>query len=360
MVSVSIGLRLRVEVEALNMVEALGAYNRHRTVSLLKSVTKNGRKGYRLVIAPAISSQSIANGYHRVLVELANKLRLPVCDECKSYELRGGFTKRTTTKEINHDERLKTCVVEDLTGFLAPDANVRRTSPVSFSYMVPDVESAKTALDSQFHVRYDFTTREHAPFTIESGTAIYMLSISVDFDRIGRYENGEYVENREKRIELALKGLAVLIEGLNYGAKKARYLPINEVVGGIAAVSHPMPFAVSPPRVYRDGRNYIVETIERAKHYITVLQDLNQQIKLYYLDKERVAEGTPAVAATPTTSPPQTHITTVAEGTPAVEGITVTPTPVNTFSEMIKCVLNDVKEFYEIKSKGSEEGQKCT
>jgi len=326
MVFVSIGLRLRVEVEALNMVEALGAYTRHRTVSLLRSVTKDGKKGYRLIIAPAISGQSIANGYHRVLVELASKLELPVCDECKSYELRGGFTKRIT-KEINHDERLKTCAVEDLTGFLAPEANVRRTSPVSFSYMVPDVESAKTALDSQFHVRYDFITMEHAVFTIESGTAIYMLSVFIDVDRIGRYERGEYVENREKRIELALKGLAALIEGLSYGAKKARYLPIKEVIGGIAAVSRPMSFAVSPPRVYKDGRNYIVETIERAKHYVAVLQDLNQRIKLYYLDKERVTEGIPAA-----------------------EGITVTP--VNTFSEMVNRVLNDVKEFCGLKSEG--------
>ncbi|MEM4674789.1 MAG: DevR family CRISPR-associated autoregulator [Nitrososphaerota archaeon] len=287
MVFVSIGLRVRVEVEALNMVEALGAYTRHRTVSVMKKISRDGKVVYKLMVVPAVSGQSISNGYHRAIVELAKLAKLPVCKECLNYEVRGGFDKRSTEK-INHDDRIATCVVEDLTGFLAPEANVRRTSPVSFSYLVPDVESAKAALDSQFHVKYNFETGVHTPFNIESGTAIYMLMTAMDIDRIGRLSTGSYVEDRCKRIEIALKALEVLIEGFTYGAKKSRYLPITEVLGGIATISHPMPFVVSAPRVYRDGSNYIIETVNRAKAYLSALKNYNEDIKLVLFDKEKL------------------------------------------------------------------------
>lgn len=290
MVFVSIGLRLRTEVEALNMVEALGAYVRHRTVSILRRISKDGKTIYKVVVTPAISGQSIAYGYHKVLVELAKLANIPVCDECRNYEPRGGFHKRTT-QNIKHDKRIEDCVVEDLTGFLAPEANVRRTSPVSFSYLVPDLESSKTALDPQFHVRYNFETNEHAPFNIESGTAIYMLSIAIDVDKIGKLEGGGYVKDRLKRIELALKALSTLIEGVMFGAKKARYLPIIEVVGGIAAISNPIPFTVTPPRIYRDGRNYIDETIRRANVYAETLKIVNEKVKIVFMDKENVTSA---------------------------------------------------------------------
>ncbi len=292
MVFTSIGLRLRVEVEALNMVEALGAYTRHRTVSVFKKLAREGKVVYKLVTAPAISGQSIANGYMRTLVELAKHYNVKVCEECKAYETRGGFTKHGTTKDkdIKHDKLIENCIVEDLTGFMIPDANVKRTSPVMFSYMVPDLESAKAVIDSQFHVRYDFTTQQHQPFNIESGTAIYMIMIGIDISRIGKLENGNYLPDRRKRLEIALHGIATLFEGFGFGAKKARYLPIEEVVGGIAAVSDPIPFMVSPPRIYTNGDNYITDTIKRATRYVEALKQLKggegEKISIAYFDKE--------------------------------------------------------------------------
>lgn len=286
MVFVSMGLRLRVEVEALNMVEALGAYTRHRTVAILRKITRDGVPIYRIVTVPAISGQSIANGYMRVLVELAKHYKLEVCDECSEYEKRGGFTKHGTFKEkIEHDYLVKKCIVEDLTGFMVPEAQIRRTSPVMFSYMAPDLEGAKATIESQFHVRYDFTSQKHQPFNIESGTAIYMLLIGIDVSRIGKLENGGYVDNRLKRIEVALKGIGVLLESFSFGAKKSRYLPVEEIVGAIVAVSNPIPFMVSPPRVHPD-RNYIKDTLLRAKKYSEMLSDLNEKIYIVYLDKE--------------------------------------------------------------------------
>lgn len=320
MVFVSIGLRARVEVEALNMVEALGAYTRHRTVSILKKITtKNGSVRYKVVIMPAVSGQSINYGYSTLLVEMAQRFNppLPVCEECKNYRKIGGFLKRAT-QNVDYDTRVKECVVEDLTGFLAPEALVRRTSPVSFSYMIPDVESAKAALDAQFHVRYNMLTKEHNPFTVESGTAIYMVTVTIDVDRIGRLSNGSYVDDREKRIELAFKALAALFEGWSFGAKKARYLPIIEVVGGIAAISNPMPFMVSPPRIYKDGRNYINDTAQRAIKYTEALQDLGETIHLYYFDKE---------------------------GLPIDESLKCVPVITSSLSDMINAVLGKVLEI---------------
>jgi len=290
MVFVSIGLRLRTEVEALNMVETLGAYARHRTVSILKRIVrKDGGVTYKLVIAPAVSGQTINHGFSALLVELAERKGLPVCEDCKKYRTRVGFDKRST-QSTDHDTRIQECVVEDLTGFLAPEAGVKRTAPVSFSYMVPDLEGGKTAIDSQFHVQYNMETNQHRPFTIESGSAIYMLGIFVDVDKIGRLSDGSYVPDRVKRVKLAFEALTALFEGLGFGAKKSRYLPMFEVVGGIAAVSHPIPFVVSPPRVYRDGRNYIVDTVTRVENYRNTLKDIGEVVEIIYLDKEGVVK----------------------------------------------------------------------
>jgi len=293
----SIALRLRVEVEALNMVEALGAYTRHRTVSVFKRVKRGNQTVYKLLVAPAVSGQSIANGYQRALVELASKAGLPVCDQCRRYESIGGFIKHSTESKADHDSLIESCVVEDLTGFLVPEAGVRRTSPVMFSYLVPDTESAKAVLESQFHVRYNFETMEHNPFNVESGTAVYMLTVGIDVDRIGRRSDGKTLADRDRRVELAFKALAALIEGLGFGAKKARYLPVVEVLGGVGAVSDPIPFAVSPPRVYPDGDNYISRTIARASKYAEALRGVNERVLVAYMDCESLGVSIPSSTA---------------------------------------------------------------
>ena len=305
MTFVSIGLRLRVDVEALNMVEPLGAYTRHRQVPLTRRVrSKDGRNMYRILMAPAVSGQSINNGYSRVIVDLAKTLELSVCDECKNYVRRGGFTKRATDVR-DHDARVMECVVEDLTGFLAAAQAgqriiPRRTSPVTFSYLVPDADYAKATIEPQFHVRYNFETGEHAPFTIESGSAVYLLSIAVDVKNIGRLSDNRYVDDRAKRIEVAFKGILALIEGLMFGAKKSRYLPIVELLGGVVAISRPLSFMVSKPKLYYDDKTYVEDTVTRALRYVETLNKplskesiskLSQTIYIKYVDKERVVNN---------------------------------------------------------------------
>ncbi|MEM2388790.1 MAG: DevR family CRISPR-associated autoregulator [Ignisphaera sp.] len=293
----SISFRLRVEVEALNMVEAMGAYSRHRTVSLLKP--RGEGRGYRLIIAPAVSGQAVAYGYMKSLVELAAKKNLPLCDQCRNYEVKGGFIKHGTDSKADLEKLVRECIVEDLTGFMVAEANIRRTSPIQFSYMVPDIDSSDVAIEPQFHVRAPMPGQKPQPFQVEAGTAIYTLGVALDIDKIGVVPGVEgkpkkVVNNRVERVKTAIQAVANLIEGLSFGAKKARYLPIYDVVGAIAALSHPVPFMVSPARVGRDG-SYISKTLARASNYVDLFKDMNEEICIVYMDKEGLAIDVKAI-----------------------------------------------------------------
>jgi CRISPR-associated protein Csa2 len=288
---VSFGFRFRVEVEALNMAETVGNYARHRAAPVLIQVRdEEGRlKEYRITMAPAVSGQSVAFGYMSALVKLAEQKGLLVCEECRSYEHLGGFFKRADRVDVGYDERIKTCVVEDITGFMATKergeggkgAVIRRTSPVMFSYMVPDATSARGVLMPQLHVRYNLKNPDkQVPYQVEAGTAVYIHGVAIDVERIGRLEDGRYIDAKDRlmRVELALDALKALYGGLLFGAKKARYLPVIEALGGIAAVSHPMPFVVSPPRL----GDYVGENVNRARKFGA------GSIKLFCFDKEGV------------------------------------------------------------------------
>jgi CRISPR-associated protein Csa2 len=289
---VSFGFRFRAEVEALNMAEAVGNYTRHRVAPvLIEERDGNGQvMRYRITVAPAVSGQSIAFGYMSALVRLAEQRGLPVCEECRSYEHLGGFFKRADRVDVGYDERIKTCVIEDITGFMATKereregrrgAVIRRTSPVMFSYMVPDASSARGVLIPQLHVRYNLKDPEkQVPYQVEVGTAVYIHGAAIDVERIGCLEDGTYLDAKErlKRVELALDALKALYGGLLFGAKKARYLPVMEALGGIAAVSHPLPFVVSPPRF----SDYVGENVNRTGRFGV------GSVKLFCFDKEGI------------------------------------------------------------------------
>ncbi len=286
---VSFGFRFRVEVEALNMAEAVGNYTRHRVAPVL--VLERGENGevhgYKITMAPAVSGQSIAFGYMSALVKLALQRKLPVCEECINYEKLGGFFKRADKPEVLHDDRIRSCVVEDLTGFMATKEKgkggrglmLRRTSPIMFSYMVPDAVSARGVLVPQLHVRYNIIDPDkQIPYQIEAGTAVYIHGVAIDIERIGKLEQGSSIDEKERRVELAFDALKALYGGLLFGAKKARYLPMIEALGGIAAVSHPMPFMVTPPRL----GDYVSENLKRVEKFGV------GTIQLFCFDREGV------------------------------------------------------------------------
>jgi CRISPR-associated protein Csa2 len=313
---VSFGFRFRVEVEALNMAEAVGNYARHRLAPIIKiKKDSQGRViGYDVTMAPAVSGQSIAYGYMKALAELAKKRGLPLCNQCNNYEQYGGFFKRADVLDLSHDKRVESCVVEDITGFLVATKaegkgqkskakkgkkgeeeggeergiSIKRTSTVMFSYLVPD---GVGVIAPQIHVRYNrVDPNQQIPFQIESGTAIYIHGVAIDVDRIGLKEDGMYVADRGKRVELAFEALKHLYSGLLFGAKKSRYLPVFETLGGVAAVSRDLPFMVSPPRL----GDYVAETAKRAAA-------VGGSIKLFCFDKEGIttcgkAEGVTATS----------------------------------------------------------------
>jgi len=296
----SFGFRFRAEVEALNMAEAVGNYTRHRLAPVIKiEKDDQGRvTGYKVTMAPAVSGQSIAYGYMKTLAELAKKRGLPLCDQCRNYEQYGGFFKRADVLDLGHDERIESCVVEDTTGFLVAakaegggqkskakkgeeeggeerGVSIKRTSAVMFSYLVPDGVGVITP---QIHVRYNrVDPDQQIPFQVESGTAIYIHGVAVDVDRIGLKEDGTYVADRRRRVELAFEALKHLYSGMLFGAKKSRYLPVFEALGGVAAVSKGLPFMVSPPRL----GDYVTETAKRAAA-------VGGGIKLFCFDREGI------------------------------------------------------------------------
>jgi CRISPR-associated protein Csa2 len=385
MVFVSIGLRFRVEAEAMNMVEPLGSYLRHRTVYVLKRVRRKRDDkvilSYRAIPVPAVSGQSVANAYSRALVDIAKLIwgeNAPLCDECKNYHQRGGFTKRSGDRSISHDKRVEQCIVEDITGFLVAaeegaraegeegkkgkrqqaEEIPRRTSAIWFSYMVPDIDYGAGAVESQFHVRYNFEAQEHQPFTIESGSAIYMQLIAIDVDRVGQSKNQTYVKDRKERIEAAFKALLALYEGHVYGAKKSRYLPLSEILGGVAAVSPSLPFMVSKPKLYYGGKTYIEDTVDRACRFINALakshdesatacqRSIQHKLYIVYFDREGVLETEKDIDKDKKDK--DLKPTECKDKDLEVEGST-------DFTDMINKVLNKVMDF--ISEKGSEKAE---
>jgi len=291
MVFVSFGFRFRVNVEAMNMVESVGNYSRHRVAPIIRRFIEDGNVRYEVQFLPVVSGQSVANAYMRALTDLAVSRNIPVCDICRSYMELGGFPKRPNElKDVG--ARIQECAVEDITGFMAAPPGggqaVRRTSRAQFSYLIPDADSARHVSPMpQFHVRYG--KEEQMIFNVESGSAIYTLITNIDVDGIGRVDSNKIVvNNRKDRITLAIEALALMINGGYVGAKKSRYFPQMEPLGAVAVVSHPYPFVVSPPKVRQDSNGalapwYLEDTVTRALRF---KQMFNATVKIFYLDNE--------------------------------------------------------------------------
>jgi CRISPR-associated autoregulator DevR family len=291
MVFVSFGFRFRVNVEAMNMVESVGNYSRHRVAPIIRRFIEDDKVRYEVQFLPVVSGQSVANAYMRALTDLAVSRNIPVCDMCRSYMELGGFPKRPNElKDVA--VRIQECAVEDITGFMAAPPGggqaVRRTSRVQFSYLIPDADSARHVSPMpQFHVRYG--KEEQMIFNVESGSAIYTLITNIDVDGIGRVDSNKIVvNNRRDRITLAIEALALMINGGYVGAKKSRYFPQMEPLGAVAVVSHPYPLVVSPPKVRQDSNGtlapwYLEDTVARALRF---RQMFNATVKIFYLGNE--------------------------------------------------------------------------
>jgi len=61
MVFASFGFRFRVNVEAMNMVESVGNYSRHRVAPIIRRFIEDGNVRYEVQFLPVVSGQSLAN-----------------------------------------------------------------------------------------------------------------------------------------------------------------------------------------------------------------------------------------------------------------------------------------------------------
>jgi CRISPR-associated protein Csa2 len=324
---ISIALRLAAESEALNMIGSAGTQVLHRKSGIL--VQKG--KGWRILEVPAVSGQSLAWGYHRALKMLAENSGMPLCDDCRNQDIIGGFIKRASQDPRSFKEKefevIKTCVIEDITGFMIVGkrkekaksekaeaeeeaggeeeeeeaiAGLRRTSPVRFSYMIPDPTVIGLSIIPQDHVRYNNATNEHTLFSIENAATIYTLGIEIDVKSIGRAIKPsdlkkpneiviDTVSDRDKRIALAIEALESMFIGGLFGAKRSRNSPRIDIIGGIAAISKPLPYML-PPSVRRGDESYVARAVRIANMYVENLKKLGifESILIAYFDMENI------------------------------------------------------------------------
>ncbi len=319
-INLSLSARILVNAEALNMAESVGNYTRHRKAPVI--LYDSEKNEYSVIYVPAVSGESLAHSYQELLAKIAYDKKLPVT----RLDLRGFYPKFSSKDIIDKyyaDELakvlggvkdkvsqvlskmsvcdiektiLKTSVVADVTGFLVTDYMVKRTSPIKFSYMLPTLDaisSGGVSVTPQLHTRYmpEPVEREQALFYLENSSALYNLSIQLAVSDIARPQNctddkakdQQLVKEFKQRVEAALDALIALIDGLNLGAKRSRNNPLWSVKSIVVALSKgPIEFIVSPGL----DKNYLKETIERAKALASSIP--NETINIYYYTIEKL------------------------------------------------------------------------
>ncbi|MEM3943533.1 MAG: DevR family CRISPR-associated autoregulator [Thermofilum sp.] len=235
MVFVSVRGRIWLQAEAMNMVETVGNYVKHRKVPVM---VREG-DSYLTFFVPAVSGESIAHAYQVTLAEELAASGDSVCPLCS----RGIFLKSTNKVVFEEaigvklDEKLqsllkssgeegsegegkaqkgagkgrgskksvkpedlinacafieesilKKCGVEDVGGFLFAEEplNVKRTSSFSTGYMIPVREAlGLVSVDPQMHTRYALGTKFVSVEEAEgerreraAGQMIYVVEVS--------------------------------------------------------------------------------------------------------------------------------------------------------------------------------------
>ena len=275
---ISIGVRFEANVEALNMVETVGNYSKHRRVPYI--IEEDGK--LKTIYVPAISGESLGHAYQELLVKECKALNLPVCEDCEKFEFFKSMNKKYLEKKIkpipNNREKIeesiiKSCVIEDVGGFMyAEKPPVKRTSAFQFSYALPIKSMAVYATtEPQLHARHAQTggekkegASEQMIYYVETGTAIYGFTFNLDLDAIGisGLTNEPVVdeENIKKRREVSLKAIFRMLSSQQFGAKLSRFFPVGNITSiAIAITEHP--FSVTSP-IYD---NYIEKTKKRLE-----------------------------------------------------------------------------------------------
>ncbi|RLE57916.1 MAG: hypothetical protein DRJ40_01550 [Thermoprotei archaeon] len=332
MTFISMGIRMLVNVEALNMVESVGNVIRHRTVPV---IIRRSDGEYVMRWVPAISGECLAHAYQSYLAEQAVKRGLKVCYWCRKKEFIKHFdlkfyslTSKTSGGEVEYSEEeqvlsekyagkreftleeirdieakiIRACVVEDIGGFLVTQGPTKRTSRFYVSYAIPTyeaIEKGVVALDHQFMVRHapeaearrpsEVAAPAQAPYYPQVSSAIYAWIFNIELSGIGVSSvSGEKVledEEIERRRQVALDALAEMLDNRIFGAKLTRFTPFIDYEIIVAAISEGIRFTVSSPTL--PLKQFIGETVERSKK---AKQDTGAKIEIVIWCKDESIE----------------------------------------------------------------------
>ncbi len=309
-VYLSVTGRLLVNLESLNMAEAVGNITKHRRAP----VVFDAGNEYKVVYVPVISGMSLAHHYQRLLAKAAHQAGLKV----SSMSLQGYFLKyasddiikkyypevsdkvgKDKSPCVNEKVIVENDVVADVGGFLYIDKVVKRTSRFSFSYMMPTMDSLKAAaVQPQLHVRYTPKTEKgnQALIYVDNASALYTFTFVLEASEVSVLnvcramkeepdDLGE--EERKKRVKAAIDALTLMLGNVAFGAKRSRSLPhwsIQSIL--VTANTGIAPFIPSPGH----SKHYISDTIARINVQKNIVN--NMEVVAHYYTKEKL-EGEP-------------------------------------------------------------------
>jgi len=288
----SVAVRALVNLESLNGVETVGNLSRHRVAPI---VLGNGG-GYTVKYVPAVSGESLGHAYQHYYVQAGLRMNLSF----GARTLRDEFIKYTEDEYLKEEgiqppkdsddsrrfevEVLLKDALADVGGFFYAGKNpVKRTSRFQVGYMIPALREADaSALEAQFHARHVPSEGKKSkgqkelgqmPYNVEVGSALYTFTFTLDLDGISvpSAQHGKRNEELERKLEstsedrkkAAFAALLDLLSGLNFGAKRSRFLPNAEVLSAVATYSSDSIFVVSPG----NGKDYLENTRTRASSF---------------------------------------------------------------------------------------------
>ncbi len=290
--SLSLSMRVLVNLESLNMSESVGNVTKHRKAPV---VIRAKEGGYRLIYVPVVSGMSLAHGLQRLLAQHADSMGLNVT----RMSLNGFFMKFADDKiiqsyypevadEVKGKGRsfcdvertiVEKCVVADVGGFLYANKPVKRNSRFSFSYMMPALDAitdGAVGVYPQQHVRYSPKPEEAGQmlYNVDTGSALYTLSFVLEVNKISRMDSciepkeedkadlGQ--DERRRRFEATVRALVDMLDKIGFGAKKSRSLP-HWVVESAVVVAYQgvAPFITTPGH----SSGYIRDTLDRLRNY---------------------------------------------------------------------------------------------
>ncbi len=276
--------RALINIHTANAEGAVGNYISLSKMFIIRRLS-NGKLDY--FEEPVISGNMLK---HWHAVETINILKSmnhdKLCEYCKRYVMY-----RSPLKLNDEFEYIEKCAIEDIHGFLATEANIRRESIVRFSFMVP-VEDFESKYAAVTHNRVGITKEGKIDkdimmvFKREHATGVYGLSISMDLNYVGRSQsNPDKVlkDNNERKLRAraALLALANILSG-NFGASRVRAEPAIKIIE-LIAISSKDPVPNLTHGFYKD---YIKDN----KSKIESLRKLNFKDLKVYVIGERVAE----------------------------------------------------------------------